>query len=145
MLAPLRCCISSPLHQLASLKAGQQRSLGRNTTLDPVRLSSLWSPSQIKAKIVPDRFYDFSANVPVSPHLSLALHSSLLYIYSLVLPVAITTLTLILAAGIFGCAVTGWIVTGINKTEPLIHGIVNTTQDSQHLITPMLSLDKYGH
>lgn len=61
----------------------------------------------------------------------------------LALPVAVMTLTLILAAGVFGRAITGWIVSGISKTEPLIHVVVNTTQEAQHVIARILSLDNY--
>jgi hypothetical protein len=62
----------------------------------------------------------------------------------LALPVATMTVTLILAAGVFGRAITGWIVSGVSKTEPLIHVIVNTTQEAQHVIARILSLDEYG-
>lgn len=62
----------------------------------------------------------------------------------LALPVAVMTLTVVLAAGTFGRAITGWIVSGVSKTEPLIHVIVDTTQEAQHVIARVLSLDKYG-
>lgn len=62
----------------------------------------------------------------------------------LALPVAIMTLTLILAAGVFGRAITGWIVSSISKTEPLIHVVVDTSQEAQHVIAQVLSLDNYG-
>ena len=59
------------------------------------------------------------------------------------LPVAVLVLTLILAAALFARAITGWIVAAVNKTEPLIHVIVNTTQEAQCLIGRILSLDEY--
>ncbi|MCJ1266332.1 hypothetical protein MMC22_006215 [Lobaria immixta] len=61
----------------------------------------------------------------------------------LALPVAVMALTLILAAGVFGRAITGWIVSGISKTEPLIHVVVNTPHEAQHVIARVLSLDNY--
>lgn len=59
----------------------------------------------------------------------------------LALPVAVMALTLILAAGGFGRVITGWIVLGISKTEPLIHMVVDTTQEAQHVIARVISLD----
>lgn len=61
----------------------------------------------------------------------------------LAMPVAVMTLTLILAAGVFGRAITAWIVSGIGKTEPLIHVVVDTTHEAQHVIARVLSLDNY--
>ncbi|KAL9608031.1 MAG: hypothetical protein Q9167_007110 [Letrouitia subvulpina] len=49
----------------------------------------------------------------------------------LALPVAVMTLTLVLAAGVYSRAITGWIVSGVNKTEPMLH----------HIIALILSLD----
>lgn len=57
------------------------------------------------------------------------------------LPIAVLAMTLILFAALFSRAITGWIVAGVNKTEPLIHVIVNTTQEAQSLIGRILSLD----
>lgn len=57
-------------------------------------------------------------------------------------PVAVMTLTLVLAAGVFSRAITGWIVQGVNKTEPMLHVIVNSTQEAQHVIARILSLDE---
>ncbi|KAL8769229.1 MAG: hypothetical protein Q9209_004730 [Squamulea sp. 1 TL-2023] len=62
----------------------------------------------------------------------------------LALPMAVFILTLVLAAGVYGRAITGWIVQGVSKTEPLIHVIVNSTQEAQHVIARILSLDEYG-
>ena len=62
----------------------------------------------------------------------------------LALPVATMTLTLVHGAGVLGRAITGWIVSGVSKTKPLIHVIVNTTQEAQHVIARILSLDDYG-
>lgn len=62
----------------------------------------------------------------------------------LALPIAVMTLTLVLAAGVFSRAVTGWIVSGVNKTEPMLHVIVNTTDEAQHVIKQILSLDMAG-
>ncbi|KAG8531817.1 uncharacterized protein KY384_003453 [Bacidia gigantensis] len=61
----------------------------------------------------------------------------------LALPVAVTVLTLILAAGVGSRAINGWIVSGVSKTEPLIHVIVNTTQEAQQVIARILSIDRY--
>ncbi|KAI4246118.1 MAG: hypothetical protein L6R40_002070 [Gallowayella cf. fulva] len=62
----------------------------------------------------------------------------------LALPMAVMVLTLVLAAGVYGRAITGWIVQGVSKTEPLIHVIVNSTHEAQHVIAQILSLDEYG-
>ncbi|KAL8688028.1 MAG: hypothetical protein Q9224_004991 [Gallowayella concinna] len=62
----------------------------------------------------------------------------------LALPMAVMVLTLVLAAGVYGRAITGWIVQGVSKTEPLIHVIVNSTEEAQHVIARILSLDEYG-
>ncbi|KAL8732301.1 MAG: hypothetical protein Q9166_002873 [cf. Caloplaca sp. 2 TL-2023] len=62
----------------------------------------------------------------------------------LALPMAVFVLTLVLAAGVYGRAITGWIVQGVSKTEPLIHVIVNSTQEAQNVIARILSLDKYS-
>ncbi|KAL8833476.1 MAG: hypothetical protein Q9170_004250 [Blastenia crenularia] len=60
----------------------------------------------------------------------------------LALPVAVMTLTLVLAAGVFSRAITGWIVSGVNQTEPMLHVIVNSTQEAQHVIARILSMDE---
>ena len=62
----------------------------------------------------------------------------------LALPMAVFILTLVLAAGVYGRAITGWIVQGVSKTEPLIHVIVNSTHEAQIVIREILSLDEYG-
>ncbi|KAL8668466.1 MAG: hypothetical protein Q9168_006902 [Polycauliona sp. 1 TL-2023] len=62
----------------------------------------------------------------------------------LALPMAVFVLTLVLAAGVYGRAITGWIVAGVSKTEPLIHVIVNSTHEAQIVIREILSLDEYG-
>ena len=56
--------------------------------------------------------------------------------------VAVLTLTLVLAAGVFSRAITRWIVQGVSKTEPMLHVIVNSTQEAQHVIARILSLDE---
>ncbi|KAL8992891.1 MAG: hypothetical protein Q9169_006756 [Polycauliona sp. 2 TL-2023] len=61
----------------------------------------------------------------------------------LALPMAVFVLTLVLAAGVYGRAITGWIVQGVSKTEPLIHVIVNSTHEAQIVIREILSLDEY--
>ncbi|KAL8867589.1 MAG: hypothetical protein Q9174_005568 [Haloplaca sp. 1 TL-2023] len=45
-------------------------------------------------------------------------------------------------AGVFSRAITGWIVQGVSKTEPMLHVIVNSTQEAQHVIARILSLDE---
>ncbi|KAF7509883.1 hypothetical protein GJ744_007394 [Endocarpon pusillum] len=62
----------------------------------------------------------------------------------LALPMAVMTLTLILAAGVFGRAIIGWIVSGVDRTEPLIHLIADTTQEAQKIIAQILSLGDGG-
>ena len=60
------------------------------------------------------------------------------------LHVAVLVMTLILAAALFARGIAGWIVAGVNKTEPRIHVIVDTTQEAQRLIDRILSLDECG-
>ncbi|KAL8751115.1 MAG: hypothetical protein Q9199_006636 [Rusavskia elegans] len=60
------------------------------------------------------------------------------------LPTAVFVLTLVLAAGVYGRAITGWIVQGVSKTRPLIYVIVNSTHEAQIVIREILSLDEYG-
>ncbi|KAL8689079.1 MAG: hypothetical protein Q9218_005168, partial [Villophora microphyllina] len=62
----------------------------------------------------------------------------------LALPIAVMTLTLVLAAAVFSRAITGWIVLGVNQTEPMLHVIVNSTQEAQHVIARIVSLDAHG-
>ena len=62
----------------------------------------------------------------------------------LALPMAVMTLTLVLAAGVFSRAVTGWIVSSVNKTEPMLHVIVNSTQEAQLVIARVLALNERG-
>ncbi len=134
---------SQVLHQLASLKAGtatlhgsKQYTRPRNAVLVMV---SVVNRGQGRSRSLL-RLFSKCASITTFI-IGTALFAS---VQLLALPVAVMTLTLILAAGIFGRAITGWIVSGVNKTEPLIHVIVNTTQESQHVIARILSLDKYG-
>ena len=62
----------------------------------------------------------------------------------LALPMAVMVLVLILAAGVFGRAIIGWIVSGVSETEPLIHVIVDTKKEAHDVIARILSLGEYG-
>ncbi|KAL8896486.1 MAG: hypothetical protein Q9207_007681, partial [Kuettlingeria erythrocarpa] len=44
------------------------------------------------------------------------------------------TVTLVPGAGVSSRAITGWIVQGVNKTEPMLHVTVNSTQEAQRVI-----------
>ena len=131
------------LYQLASLRAGtatlhgsKQYTRPRNAVLVMVSVAShgqnrAKSLLRLGSKCVSITVFVVGTAIFASAQL-------------LALPVAVMVLTLILAAGVFARAITGWIVSGINKTEPLIHVIVNTTQEAQHVIARILSIDKYG-
>ncbi|KAL8959210.1 MAG: hypothetical protein Q9183_005675 [Haloplaca sp. 2 TL-2023] len=56
--------------------------------------------------------------------------------------VVVMTLILVLAACVFSRALTGWIVRDVSKTEPMLHVILNSTQEAQHVIARILSLDE---
>lgn len=60
----------------------------------------------------------------------------------LALPMAVMVLVLVLSAGVFGRAIATWIVTGVDKTEPMIHVIANTTTEASRIIGEVLKLDK---
>ena len=60
----------------------------------------------------------------------------------LALPVAVLILVFILAAGILSRAITAWIVSGVSKTEPLLHVIVDSTEEAQSMIASIVSVDE---
>ncbi|KAL9102388.1 MAG: hypothetical protein Q9163_002454 [Psora crenata] len=132
------------LRQLGSLKAGtvelhgsKQYTRPRNAVLIMV---SVTNRGQVNYRSALLRLFSKCASIATYVT-GTALFASVQF---LALPVAVMTLTLILAAGVFGRAITGWIVSGVSKTEPLIHVIVNTRQEAQHVIARILSLDHYG-
>ena len=59
----------------------------------------------------------------------------------LALPMAVMVLTFILAAGVFGRGFANWIVTRIDREEPLIHIIVKDAQEAHEVISAILELD----
>lgn len=131
------------LHQLASLKAGiikfhgsKQYTRPRNTILVMVSVANQGQdPYRSVLQL-------FSKCTSIATFITgTALFAS---VQLLALPVAVMTLTLILGAGVFGRAITGWIVSGVSKTEPLVPVVVNTTQEAQHVIARILSLDEYS-
>lgn len=105
------------LHQLASLKAGtvtlqgsKQYTRPRNAVLVMV---SVVIQGQDRYRSI---FRLLSKCISIATYVTgTALFAS---VQLLALPVAGMTLTLILAAGVFGRAITGWIVSGVSKTEP---------------------------
>lgn len=56
-------------------------------------------------------------------------------------PVAVLVVTIILAVGILSRAITAWIVSGVSKTEPLLHVIVDSTEEAQNMVASILSVD----
>ena len=59
----------------------------------------------------------------------------------LALPMAVMVLTFILAAGVFGRGFANWIVTRIDREEPLIHIIVKDSLEAHEVISAILELD----
>lgn len=129
------------LHQLASLKAGtvklhgsKQYTRPRNAVLVMVSVASHGQNSYRAVFRLVSKCTSIGTFVTGT-----AIFASVQF---LALPVAVMTLTLILGAGVAGRAITGWIVSGVSKTEPLIHVIVNTTQEAQYVIARILSVDE---
>lgn len=130
------------LHQLASVKAGEailhgskQFTRPRNAILVMISVASKGdNRSRSFLRLISKCFsigvFVFGTATFASAQL-------------IALPVATLALTLILAAALVARAITGWIVAGVNKAEPLIHVIVNTTQEAQSLIGRILSIDDY--
>lgn len=127
-------------HQLASLRAAKvtmygsnEKTRSRNTVLVMVSVASR-GPSRLKSvfRLVSKAFsiavFVFGTAIFAAAQL-------------LALPVATMTLTLILAAGVLSRAVTGWIVSGVSKTEPLIHVIVSSTEEAHAVLAAILSID----
>ncbi|KAL8912226.1 MAG: hypothetical protein Q9171_002740 [Xanthocarpia ochracea] len=135
--------VSRILHQLASLKAGtatisgsKQFTRPRNTVLVVISVVN-HGKQRIRALL---RLLSKCTSIATFVT-GTALFAS---VQLLALPMAVMVLTLVLAAGVYGRAITGWIVQGVSKTEPLIHVIVNSTQEAQHVIAKILSLDEYN-
>lgn len=131
------------LHQLASLKAGTATLRGskrytrpRNAVLVMVSVANQDQGRYRSLLRLLSKCASITAYVTGT-----ALFAS---VQLLALFVVVMTLTFILAAGVFGRAIIGWIVSGVSKTEPLTHVIVNTSQEAQHVISRVLSLDNYG-
>ncbi|CAD6572862.1 MAG: hypothetical protein ASARMPREDX12_005521 [Alectoria sarmentosa] len=59
----------------------------------------------------------------------------------LALPMAVMVLTFILSAGVFGRGFANWIVTRIDREEPLIHIIVKDAKEAHQVISRVLELD----
>lgn len=62
----------------------------------------------------------------------------------LALPMAVMVLTFILSAGVFGRGFANWIVSRIDREEPLIHIIVKDAQEAHEVISEVLRLDHRG-
>lgn len=128
------------LHQLASLKAGtvmlhgsKQYTRPRNAVIVMVSVvnqgqNRIRSILRLVSKCVSIATFVTGTAIFASVHL-------------LAMPVAAMSLTVIIGAGVFGRAITKWIVSNVSKTEPLIHEIVNTTQEAQDVIARILSID----
>ena len=131
------------LRQLASLKAGTATLRGSKQYTRPRNAVLVMVSVAVQGQ---DRYRSLLRLVSKCASITAFVTGTALFasVQLLALPVAVMTLTLILAAGVFGRAITGWIVSGVSRTEPLIHVIVNTTQEAQHVIARVLSLDKYG-
>ncbi|KAG8532557.1 uncharacterized protein KY384_002434 [Bacidia gigantensis] len=130
------------LHQLASVKAGEAILHGSKQFTRPrnaiLVMISVISKGDHRSKSVL-RLISKCFSIGVFVFGTATFASAQL----IALPVATLVLILILAAALFARAITGWIVAGVNTTEPLIHVIVNTTQEAQCLIGRILSLDEY--
>ena len=61
----------------------------------------------------------------------------------LALPMAVMVLTFILAASVFGRSFTNWIVTSIDRGEPLIHIIAKDPKEVHQVILRVLELDHH--
>ena len=59
----------------------------------------------------------------------------------LALPMAVMVITFILAAGVFGRGFANWIVTRIDREEPMIHVIVKDPREAHDVIAGILGLD----
>lgn len=59
----------------------------------------------------------------------------------LALPMSIMVMTFILCAGVFGRGFANWIVTRIDREEPLIHIIVKDAREAHEVISRILELD----
>ena len=59
----------------------------------------------------------------------------------LALPMAVMVITFILAAGVFGRGFANWIVTRIDREEPMIHVIVKDPKEAHDVIAGILDLD----
>ena len=130
------------LHQLASLKAGtvklhgsKQYTRPRNSVIVMVSVANKGQNHYRSFLRLGSKCTSIATFV-----MGTAIFAS---VQLLALPVAVMTITVILGLGVFGRAITGWIVSGVNKTEPLIHVIVNTTQEAQYVIARVISLDEY--
>ncbi|KAL8947288.1 MAG: hypothetical protein Q9222_006416 [Ikaeria aurantiellina] len=135
--------VGQVLHQLASVKAGtvtlygsKQKTAPRNSVLIVVSVINYGDQR------IGSLFRLLSKCTSIATFIvGTALFAS---VQLLALPMAVMTLTLVLAAGVFGRAIIGWIVVGVSKTEPLLHVIVNSTHEAQKVIKRILELDTYG-
>ncbi|KAL9636216.1 MAG: hypothetical protein Q9164_002957 [Protoblastenia rupestris] len=105
------------LHQLASLKAGTVTLRGSKQYTRP-RNAVLVMVSVVNQG--PDRYRSILRLVSKCTSIATFVTGTALFasVQLLALPVATMTLTLVLGAGVFGRAITGWIVSGVSKTEP---------------------------
>ena len=135
--------IRTALNQLSTLKAAtltmrgsQQYTRPRNTVLIMVsvvdspgeqRLSSLW---RLLSKACSIAIFVTGTAFFASVQL-------------LALPMAVMVLVLVLSAGVFGRAIASWIVNGVEKSEPMLHVIANTTDEACRIIARILTLDQH--
>jgi hypothetical protein len=59
------------------------------------------------------------------------------------LPIAMATftLTLVLAAGVFGRTIAGWIVAGIEQAEPMMHFVAEDELEAHYIIAKLLTFE----
>lgn len=59
------------------------------------------------------------------------------------LPIAMATftLTLVLAAGVFGRTIAGWIVAGIEQAEPMMHFVAEDEEEAHYVIAKLLTFE----
>lgn len=134
--------INHGLQQLASLKAGivtfhgsQQYTRPRNAVL--IMVSVINNGDERLGSLL--RLFSKCTSIATFV-VGTAFFAS---VQLLALPIAVMALTLVLAAGVFSRAITGWIISGVNQTEPMLHVIVNSTEEAQLVIKRVLSLDEH--
>lgn len=130
--------VAIALHQLSTLRSAtvtiegsQQFTRSRNATF--VLVSVVGSISRLRAFL---RLMSKSISIAIFVAGTAIFASATLL--SLVL--AASALTMILAAGVFGRAIAGWIVSKVSESEPMIHIIADNPKEAYRAVTEILTL-----